>query len=57
MAGLLGHRHTKGAGTEMLDLRLPRHISTLQQQAPSQRLGPTDPGAVYYDTAASQLAA
>ncbi len=30
MARLLGHRQTKGTETNKLNLRLPRHISTLQ---------------------------
>jgi hypothetical protein len=30
MARLLGHRQTKGTETDKPDLRLPRHISTLQ---------------------------
>ena len=29
MARLTGHRQTKGAATDKLDLRPPRHISTL----------------------------
>jgi hypothetical protein len=30
MVRLLGHRYTKGTETDKLNLRLPRHISTLQ---------------------------
>jgi hypothetical protein len=39
MAKLVRHRQTKGPETDMLNLKPPRHISTLQREKDMQRKG------------------